>query len=66
MSSLSSYLDDAAVESDDIASLERYLNAGPFDYVDVATQQAHDAALGKWPLLAEIAAWRNAGERGAQ
>ncbi|NYT63870.1 hypothetical protein H0A66_16250 [Alcaligenaceae bacterium] len=66
LSKSSASLSVASVVPDDIASLEKFLDAGPFDYVDVAIQEAHAQALRKWPLLAEIAAWRNAGERGSE
>ncbi len=46
-----------AVQADDIASLKRHLPGGRFDYVDVASAQAHKEALRRWPLLSELDAW---------
>ncbi|AWB34823.1 BcsR/BcsP family cellulose biosynthesis protein [Orrella marina] len=40
--------------ADDLVSLKQHLPGGQFHYVDIATQQAREDALIRWPLLAEV------------
>ncbi|MBV6272548.1 YhjR family protein [Alcaligenaceae bacterium CGII-47] len=44
--------------SDDIVSLRAHLDVPDLGYVDVATEEAFEAGLRRWPLLAELHAWR--------
>lgn len=43
-----------AIESDDIKSLTQHLPDGRLRYVNISAVQAHERALKRWPLLAEL------------
>ncbi len=40
--------------SDDLVSLKQHLPGGKFHYIDIATEQARNLALKRWPLMAEL------------
>lgn len=42
---------------DDLKSLLQHLDIGSFSYVEISSLEAWQAALEKWPLLAELDAW---------
>lgn len=44
----------ANVQSDDIISLQQYLDDENFAYLDVAAAQAHGQVLQRWLLLSEL------------
>jgi len=48
--------------ADDLVSLKQHLPGGKFRYIDIATQQARDLALDRWPLMAELHNHRSPGD----
>lgn len=51
------HLETAELDPDDLQSLKTQLDIGDFDYVDIASKRAWQAALAKWPLLEEWERW---------